>query len=111
MVSEDFLMSLWEKTTPPGVAAANLNPRGMVGRINVVNHYALLQTKYRRCRFLSFREDFFKVILYYRVSLSKLMKPGCGQFGPQEQWGMVGMIYVGDHRTLLYAKSILCASW
>ena len=95
------------ENNPPGVVAANLNPRGMVGRINIVNHYALIQTKYRSCRSHSFRE----VIPYHRVSLSKLIEPGCGQFGPQEQWGMVGMIYVGDHRTLLYAKYILWASW
>ena len=29
---------------PPDEVAANLNPRGMVGRIYVVNHYALLHT-------------------------------------------------------------------
>ena len=33
-----------------GVTVANLNPRGMVGRIYKVNHYALLHTsKYRSC--------------------------------------------------------------
>ena len=42
MVSEDFLlifMRLWEQISP-GVVVANLNPRGMVGRIYEVNHYA-----------------------------------------------------------------------
>ena len=29
---------------PPDEVAANLNPKGMVGRIYVVNHYALLHT-------------------------------------------------------------------
>ena len=46
---------------PLGVVAANLNPRGMVGRIYVVNHYALLHTKYRSCSFHGFREDIFKL--------------------------------------------------
>ena len=33
-----------------GVTVANLNPRGMIGRIKIVNHYALLHTsKYRSC--------------------------------------------------------------
>ena len=45
----------------PGVMAANLNPRGMVGRIDVVNHYALQHTKYRSCRLHGFREDFLKL--------------------------------------------------
>ena len=42
MVSDDFLiifMSLWEQISA-GVVVANLNPRGMVGRIYVVNQYA-----------------------------------------------------------------------
>ena len=42
MVSEDFLiifMSLWEQIYAV-VVVANLNSRGMVGRIYVVNHYA-----------------------------------------------------------------------
>ena len=46
-------------------------PRGMVGRIYVVNHNALLHTKYRSCRFMV-SKDFFKVIPYYTVSLWKL---------------------------------------
>ena len=40
MVSEDFFMiflSLWEQIST-GVVVANMNPRGMVGRICVVNH-------------------------------------------------------------------------
>ena len=40
---------------------ANLDPRGMVGRIYVGNHYAVLQTKYRSCEPHGFRkEDFLK---------------------------------------------------
>ena len=49
MVSEDFLlffMSLMAANGPPGEVASNLNPRGMVGRIYVVNLYALLHTKH-----------------------------------------------------------------
>ena len=66
MVSEDFFSFIifhefMAANGPLGVVAANLNPRGMVGRIYIVNHYALLNTKYRSCSFLSFREDFFKL--------------------------------------------------
>ena len=43
-----------------GVVAAISSPRGMVGRIYVVNHYALQQTKYRSFRLHGFREDFLK---------------------------------------------------
>ena len=54
-------MSLWEQMTPQGAVAANLNPRGMVGRINVVNYYyASLHTTYRSCRLHGIREDFLK---------------------------------------------------
>ena len=45
---------------PPGVVASNLNPRGMVGRIYVVDHYVLQHIKYRSCRLHGFREDFLK---------------------------------------------------
>ena len=49
MVLEDFLDDFYESmgaNDPPGVVATNLNPRGMVGTIYVVNHFALLHTKY-----------------------------------------------------------------
>ena len=62
MVSEDFFIFIfmsYGSKWPPGVVAANLNPRGMVGRIYVVNHNALLHTQYRSCRLHGFREDFF----------------------------------------------------
>ena len=42
-------MSLWEHMTP-GVVVANLNPRGMVGRVFIVNRYALINTNHRNCR-------------------------------------------------------------
>ena len=37
---------------------ANLNPRGMFGRIYVVDHWALIHTKYISCGPHGFREDF-----------------------------------------------------
>ena len=41
---------------PRGVA--NLDPRGMVGRIYVGDHLTLLQTKYLSSKPYGFREDF-----------------------------------------------------
>ena len=45
MVSEDSLNILYESigaNGPPGVVAANLSPKGMVGRIKLVNHCFML---------------------------------------------------------------------
>ena len=45
MVSEDCLIIFYESmgaNDPQGVVVANLNPRGMVGRVNIVNYYASL---------------------------------------------------------------------
>ena len=65
MVSEEFLIIFFYEfiaaNDPLGVVVANLNHMGMVGRIYVVNHYALLHTKYRCCRLHGFREDCFKL--------------------------------------------------
>ena len=66
----------------------NLDPRGMVGRIYVGDHYTLQHTKYMSCGPHGFREeDFFK------------------SMGANDPWGManldsrgfIGRIYVGDH--------------
>ena len=67
-----FFMSLWQQMAL-GVVAVNLNHRGMVGRIYIVNYYALLLTKYISCRLHGFRSFFFKVIPHYMVGLWKLM--------------------------------------
>ena len=52
-----FIISLWEVMTPLGVA--NLDPRGMVGRIYVGDHYTLLHTKYISSGSHGFREEGF----------------------------------------------------
>ena len=51
----------------PVYGGGQFEPRGMVGRIYVVNHYAKLQTKYRSRRLHGFREGSFKVIPHYTV--------------------------------------------
>ena len=55
--------------TPWGVAS--LDPRGLIGRIYVGDHYTLLHSKYISCGPHSFREeDFFPI-----KSLWELMTP------------------------------------
>ena len=52
------ILSLWRPMTPQGVA--NLDPRGMIGRIYEGYHYTLLHTKYIGFKPCGFREeDFF----------------------------------------------------
>ena len=67
---------------PRGVA--NLDPRGMIGRIYVEYQLTLLHTKYtsfRPCGF-SLEKKIFKCFLI--ISLWQIMMPpGCGPFGPQ----------------------------
>ena len=53
---------------------ANLDPRGMVGRIYVEDHYTLQHTKYMSCGPHGFREeDLFKG--FPIISLWELMTP------------------------------------
>ena len=66
-------------------------PRGMVRRIYVVNHYVLLHTKYRSCRFM--------VSKYFLKSYSPLYSKSMETKDPEglanlEPRGMVGMIYI-----------------
>ena len=58
---EDFfyvftIVSLWELMTPGG---AFFDPRGMIGRIYIEDHYTLLHTKYESFGPCGFGEDFF----------------------------------------------------
>ena len=64
-------MNLWEQVTP-GVVVANKNPRGIVGRVYIVNRYVLINTNHRSCRLHGLRRLFIKVILHYTVNLWKL---------------------------------------
>ena len=70
----------------------SFDPRGLTGRIYVVDHYTLLHIKYVSCGLHGFREDFFYVFPIIR--LWELMTLGRGQFEPQ---GLNWHDYVGDH--------------
>ena len=66
---------------PRGVA--NLDPRGMIGRIYVEYHLTLLHTKYTSFRPFGFREeDFFTFFSNYK-SMKANEPPGRGQLGPK----------------------------
>ena len=61
----------------------SLDPRGLIGRIYVVDHYTLLHTKYIISGPHGFREEDFFKFFFSIISLWELMTPGHGQFGPQ----------------------------
>ena len=76
------------------IGVANLDPRGMVGRIYKGDYLTLLQTKYKTSGLYGFREEDF--ILSF--SFSKSM----GAHDPRDEanldpGGMIGRIYVGYH--------------
>ena len=77
---------------------ANLDPRGMVGRIYVGDHYTFLHTKYMSSGPHGFREDFFLGFSHFK-SMGANDPRGTANLDPR---GMVGRIYVGDHQTLLH---------
>ena len=65
---------------PQGVA--NLDPRGMIGRIYVEYHLTLLHTKYTSFRTCCFKEEDFLIFNHYKP-MADNDAPGRGQFGPQ----------------------------
>ena len=76
---------------PRGVA--DLDSRGLIGRIYVVDHYTLLLTKYLSSEPHGFRsEDFFNFSHYKSMGAND--PRGVASLGPS---GLIGRIYVGDH--------------
>ena len=72
---------------------ANLDPRGMVGRIYVGDHLTLLHTKYLSSGPYGFREEDFLFFSRYK-SMGANEPWGMANLDPR---GMTGRIYVGDH--------------
>ena len=92
-----FIISLWELMSPVGMA--NLDPRGIAGRIYEGDHLMLLNTKYLSSGPNGFREEDF---LFFPCKSMRTNEPrGVSNLDPR---GMVGRIYVGDHLTLLHTK-------
>ena len=91
-------IALYIHMTPWGVAS--LEPRDLIGRIHVGDHYTLLHTQYISSGPHSVREEDFLSFSHY--------KP----MGANDPWGMasldpmglIGRIYVVDHYTLLHTK-------
>ena len=80
---------------------ASLDPRDMVGRINVEDHQTLLHIKSVSAGPHGFREEYFWRFFSY-IALYIHMTP-CG-VASLEPRGLTGRIYVGDHCTLLHNK-------
>ena len=80
---------------------ANLDPKGMIGRIYVGNHLTLLHTKYLSSEPYGFREDFWSFFHYNSKGANEPL--GMANLDPR---GMIGRIYVGNHLTLLHTKYI-----
>ena len=73
------------------------DPRGLIGRISVVDHYTLLHTKYISSVPHGFREDFLSFSHYKSMGANE--PRGVANLDLR---GMVGRIYVGDHLTSPY---------
>ena len=84
---------------PRGIA--NLDPRGMVGRIYVGDHLTLLHTKYLSSGSYGFIEEAFFSFFFYCKSTGANELRSVANLDPR---GMIGRIYVGDHLSLLHTK-------
>ena len=71
---------------------ANLDPRVMVGRIYVGDHWTLIHTKCIICMPHGFREDFFNVLS--NNSMEILDHQGGTRLDPR---GWLGRVYVKNH--------------
>ena len=71
-----------------------MDPRGLIGMINVGDQYTLLHTKYISSGPHGFREeDFLKFFFHYK-SMGDNDPRGVASLGPG---GLIGRIYLGDH--------------
>ena len=77
---------------------ASLDPRGLIGRIYVVDHYTLLHTKYISSGPHGFRKEDLLSFSHYK-STGANDPPGVAKLDPR---GIVGRIYVEDHLTSLH---------
>ena len=96
MVSEKIFISFsYYKSmgaiTPRGMAS--LDPRGLIGRISLGDHYTLLHTKHISSGPHGFREEDFLSFSHYK-SMGANDSQGVASLGPR---GLIGRIYVADH--------------
>ena len=88
---------------PQGVAI--LGPRGLIGRIFGGDHQTLQHTKYISCEPKGFREEDFFFSHYKSMAANDTRA-----VASLDNMGLIGRIYVGDHKTLLQSKYISCGS-
>ena len=77
---------------------ASLDPRGLICRIYIVDHFTLLHTKYISSGPHCFREEDFLSFSHYK-SMGDNDTRGVANLDLR---GIVGRIYVGDHLTSLH---------
>ena len=77
---------------------ASSDPRGLIGRIYVVDNYTLLHTKYISSGLHGFREQNFISFSHYKY-MGANDTQDVANLDPR---GMVGRNYVQDHLTLLH---------
>ena len=83
---------------------ANLDSRGLIGRIYTGDHYTLLHTnKYISSEPHGFREEDF--LSFSHKSMEANDPQGIASLDPR---GLIGRIYAGDHLRLLHTKYISC---
>ena len=82
----------------------SLEPRGLIGRIYVGDHYTLLHTQYISCGLHGFREEDFLSFLHYK-SMGTNDPQGMASLDPR---GLIGRIYIVNQYTLLHTKYIRC---
>ena len=75
------------------MGVGNSDPRDVIGRIYVGDHYTLLHTKYIRSGPRGFREEDILSFSHYK-SIGVNDPWGIARLGPR---GLIGRIYVGDH--------------
>ena len=75
---------------------AIFDPRGMIGRIYIEDHYTLLHTKYESFGPCGFGEEDFFFMFFFSND-----PRGGARMDPR---GTVGRIYKEDHYTLLHTK-------
>ena len=73
---------------------AIFDPRGMIGRIYIEDHYTLLHTKYDSFGPCGFGEEDFFMFFLMTPGAAPVWTPG----------GTIGRIYKEDHYTLLHTK-------
>ena len=77
---------------PQGMAS--LDPRGLIGRIYVGDHYTFLHTKYISSGPHGFREEDFLKFFFHFKSMEANGPWAMASLDPR---GLIGRIYVGDH--------------